>query len=549
MENQNDFDGAAEALRACARHVERGGAAAETLAEELRRAADQLGEPMRLAVAGQIKRGKSTLVNALLGEEITLTGQLELTYTVAELCFAEQRVVTVHHQDGGSEQVTPADFHRMTNRSEDAARLLGRVSRVEYGLPNELLRSFRLADTPGLGSVHGLDSEGTRAYLRISAFDGVSDRAAHEEALRASGRTGESVHEDSVREVEGADAVLYLFDRGLHDRDRAGVSDFLGGGGLGLTPMSAFGVLSRCDQQWPPGPDLPGDNDPLTWDPMAESARIAEGLMGRPEVRGLFFAMVPVAGLLGLGAQTLTSDELDHLTDLARVEPRRLTRRLADAGRFGSAEQVRDVDLPAAHRLALVQRLGVWGIHLACGLLRDGAGEEELRARLVEVSGVRGLRDLIVRHFGNRATLIKLGQGLQRAGREVAIMRRDALRGGTPPHRSLGETAGRLERLRDRTPGFAELEVLEAHYRGELALAPAEIEQLLRITGEYGTDTAARLGLPADAPREALAEAALAGVRRWATREVDPGLDRASQRAAGCVRRGYEHLLDRVGAA
>jgi tRNA U34 5-carboxymethylaminomethyl modifying GTPase MnmE/TrmE len=35
--------------------------------------AKKLGEPMRVAVAGEIKHGKSTLVNALVGADATLT--------------------------------------------------------------------------------------------------------------------------------------------------------------------------------------------------------------------------------------------------------------------------------------------------------------------------------------------------------------------------------------------------------------------------------------------------------------------------------------------
>ncbi len=58
---------------------------------------------MRLAVVGQIKRGKSNLVNALLGEDVAATGQLELTFTVSEFCDAEKRSVCVHYKDGTTE--------------------------------------------------------------------------------------------------------------------------------------------------------------------------------------------------------------------------------------------------------------------------------------------------------------------------------------------------------------------------------------------------------------------------------------------------------------
>src|SRR3989442_6866942 len=43
---------------------------------------DSLGAPLRVAVAGPIKAGKSTLVNALLGERRSRTGHGECTMVV-----------------------------------------------------------------------------------------------------------------------------------------------------------------------------------------------------------------------------------------------------------------------------------------------------------------------------------------------------------------------------------------------------------------------------------------------------------------------------------
>ncbi|MCX4762007.1 dynamin family protein [Streptomyces sp. NBC_01275] len=537
---------AEDALTGCARAAEQAGKAADGLAQVLRAAADGLGEPLRLAVAGQIKRGKSTLVNALLGERIALTGQLEVTFTVSELYYARERRVTVRRRDGSSRTLPAEAFGEMTARDESRAALLADVERVEHGLPNPLLRAFRLADTPGLGSVHGVDSQNTHDFLGISSFAGEEDRKAFEAALAASGRTARDVHDDSVNEIRRADAVLYLFARGLHDQDRLGVREFLGNAGDDRTPLNTFGVLSRCDLQWPPSQDYDDDCDPLTWDPMAESAKIAEKNLERPSVRSVFFTIVPIAGLLGEGAQLLTGDELDVLADLAKAPPRVLVNRLTDTGVFATAEQLRGIDVPADLRRALIARIGSWGVHLACGFLRDGANEEQLRAALVEASGVGRLRDLVGRHFGNRNSLIKLDHGLRSVEGALAGLRRDAVNGGPAVPPVAAEVAERLERLRARTAGFAELAVLSAYYRDELRLSPAETDELLRITGEYGTSLPSRLGLPQDAAPHELRAAALARVHRWARREQDPTLDRPSLQAVRAVRRGCERLLHAV---
>jgi 50S ribosomal subunit-associated GTPase HflX len=50
----------------------------------------RLHQPMRVAIVGLIKAGKSTLMNGLLGEEVAATGTVEATFNVTELRYAEQ---------------------------------------------------------------------------------------------------------------------------------------------------------------------------------------------------------------------------------------------------------------------------------------------------------------------------------------------------------------------------------------------------------------------------------------------------------------------------
>lgn len=51
--------------------------------DELRRIAARLDEPIRVAIAGTLNAGKSTLVNALVGEDIAPTDATEATRIVA----------------------------------------------------------------------------------------------------------------------------------------------------------------------------------------------------------------------------------------------------------------------------------------------------------------------------------------------------------------------------------------------------------------------------------------------------------------------------------
>ncbi|HEX2312859.1 MAG TPA: dynamin family protein [Thermomonospora sp.] len=594
------------ALRECARLVPEDDAAGRELARALRTAADRLDEPMRLAVVGQIKRGKSTLVNAMLGAEVVATARRELTFNVNELHHANVERIVLHFRDGRPPAVLPpGELARWSDHDPGRLAELRAIRKIEYGLDHDLLRRFRLVDTPGLGSVHADDSAATLAHLGI---DDHAERDRLQPMLDLIRRDAPAVHRESAAELDRADAVLYLFSRGLHEQDRRTLAAFSGAatpadsgpgdpepvgltvsgdglasggrgragpadadgrgdrvvpgepwgpgpgarggwrdvGGESLTPLKAFGVLTKCDDDWPPDPDIRPDADPLTHHPVEAARRRAETYLDEPGIGRVFYAIVPVAARVAAGAAWLDGDRFGMLAELAALDPRRLAEGLTDEAEF-AADPTGPV--PPQARRALVDRLGPWGVHLACQALREGLGEEQVRAHLVEQSGVAGLRRLALRHFGNRSMLIKLNQAVRTVRGALARYREDI--GPDPRRRAVAEQIGRrVERLERSEHRFAELEALSAYYRGRLTgLSEDEIRQLLEVTGERGTHCAARLALPPDASLTDMAHAVQERIRYWAVRSNDPILDRHGRRVARTIRRSYDGIAERVRLA
>lgn len=540
-------------LLECARRAARGGSHVAPMSPALRLAAVRLREPLRLAVVGQIKRGKSTLVNAVLGEQVAATGQLELTFTVSEFHYGDERAVRVYYKDGSVEgPLPPGTLESLTTRNPAALEKLRRISKVEYAMPSELLRSFRLIDTPGLGSVYADDARNSLDYLGLAedefagAFTDAEELDAARQTLGALGRTAHDVYADSTRQAGEADAMVYLFSRGLHPADYDTVVKFLGQAAGQVTPLRAFGVLSRCDQYWPPSRDDPGNPDPVTYDPMAKAQAIADRHLGEPGIGSLFYTILPVAGIVGIGAQLMTTREFDLLGELSTAEPTILARAIGDVGQFATAAEPRGIALPAAERARLIARLGGWGTFLACRYLRDQLAEDEIRDRLVAHSGVARLRDLIIRHFGNRSAIIKLDRGFQDAAAEIGRCRLAVRLADRPEPPALSDIAARVERLAQTEHGAAEVAALSAHYRGELRLTADQVCDLLTVTGERGTSWAARLGMPEDTPPAELAAVAERHAGAWSAVLLDPTLDRATRSAGRTIRRSYERLRQRI---
>ena len=502
---------------------------------------------MRVAVVAQIKRGKSTLVNALLREDVAPTAQLEATFTVGEFYHAPESRVTVHFNDTVEPlRVQPEHFRAYTVNDPGQAALLRRVRRVEYGIPNALLRRFRLLDTPGLGSIHHADSANTLMTLGVSGFLDPEEEARLEKVLGQVGRSVSDMHADTLTAIDTTDAILYLFDRGLNQRDASVVTRFLGPLRSSLNALKVIGVLSRCDQwYWPSTTGA----DPLEHDPLTEGRKIAGRRLADPEISRMFFRIHPVAALASAGAQALAVTELGWLDELAGVEPRQLATALSDANWFSRADQISGVALPKEARGALVTCLGAWGTLKAALYRRDRTPLDELRQRIDIDSGVADVRQTLLEHFGNRSAVIKLDQALRDISGHIDLLRMSAVTARTLLPPVTRDVAGIVERVRLSSSELPELAVLEDYYQGRLDLDEADLAEVLQVTGERGRSVAARLGLPDGTPLAALIAQADARAGAWANRGEVLGLEGSAAAAATQIATSYGLLSARARKA
>jgi len=126
-----------------------------------------------LAVLGQFKRGKSTLLNALLGEEVLPAAVVPLTARPTFIRHGAQRGARVEFEDGreaATVEARNADELRnfLAEFVSETANPDNRhgVTRVEVMHPAALLeRGVVLIDTPGIGSTQRHNTATTRAFL------------------------------------------------------------------------------------------------------------------------------------------------------------------------------------------------------------------------------------------------------------------------------------------------------------------------------------------------------------------------------------------------
>ena len=121
-----------------------------TTAAGIRGVLARLDGPLQLAVAGRIKAGKSTLVNALIGRRIAATDVGECTRVVTRFQYGTVDRIEVVHADGHRSTLPLAPDGGIP---ADLGVDLATVSHVEAFLTSGLLSDITVIDTPGLGSL------------------------------------------------------------------------------------------------------------------------------------------------------------------------------------------------------------------------------------------------------------------------------------------------------------------------------------------------------------------------------------------------------------
>lgn len=332
------------------------------LRDRLTLARRRVGEPLRVAIAGKVKAGKSTLLNALVGEELAATDAGECTRVVTWYADGPTYAVTAHLHDGRTEQ---RPFDRVSGAVHiDLGRPAAEVDHLEVRVPSARLRRHTLIDTPGIASLS------TDVSLRTMAF------------LAAEGERATQT-----------DAVIYLL-RHMHGSDVRFLESFHGDGLAAGTPVNAVGVLSRADE-------IGG----CRLDAMDAADRVAARYATDERLRRLCPVVVPVAGLLGAAGATLREEEFRILAEVAGADMAEVVELLLTADRFASSG-------PA--RARVLGRLGLFGVRLSVRLIREGGVRDsaDLARALTAHSGIDRLREVFEAQFAGRSEVLKARSAL-----------------------------------------------------------------------------------------------------------------------------------------
>jgi GTP-binding protein EngB required for normal cell division len=157
------MDGASRLVRLADLAQELG---ADPVAEEARELAARVSEGrFYVACIGQFKRGKSTLLNALVGHAVLPTGFVPITAVATVIRFGDELHARVRMREGSWRDVAMSDLKEYVTEELNPENKKA-VDGAEVFVPSPLLSSgMCFVDTPGLGSVFTGNTATTQAFI------------------------------------------------------------------------------------------------------------------------------------------------------------------------------------------------------------------------------------------------------------------------------------------------------------------------------------------------------------------------------------------------
>ena len=458
----------------------------------------RIDQPLRVAIAGRLKAGKSTLVNALIGRRVAPTEVGECTRLVTQFRYGTSDRVDIVKRDG-SRASMPLDESGMIPQRLPVPR--EETAFIDVTLTSDRLANLTVVDTPGMSSVNESISDEARKFL----FDAP---------------LADDIDADSQAALSGAEAIIYTFTQSVREDDLEALEAFRTmSSRLSSNPINSLGLFNKIDKL---APNPAGD----PWPVAGPLARNQSNVMRR-----VVSDVVPVVGLLAETTESgrLTATDCEALRTLAQLPEQERTVMLAAASLFAT----RECSVSTEQRERLLRLLDLYGINFAVAHLRANPtmGTGELVRLLFAASGFPRLRQTLDQAFQLRTDAIKAGW---------ALTRLETLA-------STSDNINERELLRDaieqvlQDPQYHRLRLIEVASQvttGSVELPPEMEAEVARLA--LTSEPTHVLGMEESDP-ETLAKAALQANNRWRTFAVG-GASPAQARVAHVVARGF-HLL------
>ena len=139
----------------------------EMVLSDMQKAVTTFEEPLNVMIMGEFSTGKSSFINALIGQEILKTNDTPTTAVITKISYGNSDKVLVHYVDGRLEEETTKKFEKLTSvtKNKKKNKIHENISYVERFIPVDYLKNINIIDSPGLNDTCKEHVEVTKRFV------------------------------------------------------------------------------------------------------------------------------------------------------------------------------------------------------------------------------------------------------------------------------------------------------------------------------------------------------------------------------------------------
>lgn len=130
---------------------------------------ENLQNKLKVVILGEVKAGKSTLINSLIGKKVSYTNVLEATASILEIKYSKEEKVLIYKVDGNCIKLKSlGELNKLIDANKENQEFFAKINKIVISTNIDKLKDLILVDTPGLNTVTSENEEKTENYIANS---------------------------------------------------------------------------------------------------------------------------------------------------------------------------------------------------------------------------------------------------------------------------------------------------------------------------------------------------------------------------------------------
>lgn len=130
---------------------------------------ENMENKLKIVVLGEVKAGKSTFINALIGRKVSYTNVVEATAAILEIEYSEEEKIMIYRNNKENiilDSLSKLDEMLDVNKKDQ--KFFSEIKKILISVKSDRLKDIVLVDTPGLNTITKENEERTEKYISNS---------------------------------------------------------------------------------------------------------------------------------------------------------------------------------------------------------------------------------------------------------------------------------------------------------------------------------------------------------------------------------------------